>query len=519
VFVSDSLADHLDPAAYDITAAPEPGPVTEFQPIDSLPPVPFQLPFDWGMDPFGDASWQSLLHKLRSLVDGALAAGDFPYARAVFRDWQRWHDDRETRRSWGNAITGARAARLAYLLHSTGWRDRSLVESAEQHVVKLRDPDLLSVTNHGIAQLHGLAALCPDGTLRSCRGVETLLQRQLRILLRHQFARSGVHRENSPAYHFYSLSHLSAMSPILAEYSPELTETLRRAEKQKKWLVQPDLTTVQLGDSDPTLRSDVKIPLGSPHCEHVFSYSEDPSCYLLRHFEEVGYIVVRSDWATSVEDASMMFVQGGFFNRTHRHADDLSFEWFERGRKILSDSGKYGYTRDKWEDYFESTRAHNTVEADGLDYSVNQNDAYGNAAKMVRVTGQGMRIILQVHHRDLGFWHRRQIDYRPGEELRIKDTVRSDRVRDYVQWHHFARAFELSGDAGRFEIDDGGMLVELTTSTSCADDTEYMKIRGQREPRLQGWASVADRERHPRWALGIECQARNATFEALFELM
>ena len=518
LFIGDSLADHLDPAAYDITAAPRPGPVTEFQPIESLPPVPFQLPFDWGMDPFEDASWQNVLHKLRPLVDGALAAGDFPHARAVFRDWQRWHNDRQAPASWGDAITGARAARLAYFLHSTGWRNKALVELAEEHAARLLDPEVASLTNHGIAQVHGLAALCLEGELRSCRGADPFLERRLDELLRSQFAESGIHRENSPNYHFYALEHLSRMAPILAVYSPDFSETIRRAEKQKKWLVHPDLTTVQLGDSKPTLRSDVKIPLGNPLCGGIQSYSEDPSCYMLRHVKDVGYIIVRSDWAIPVEAASMMFVRGGFFSKTHRHADDFSFEWFERGRKILSDSGKHGYTRDKWEDYFDSTRAHNTIEVDGLDHSVHEDEAYGDATEMARATSGGMRIILQVHHGDLGFWHRRQIDYRPGEELRIEDSVRSDRVRDYVQWHHFAQAFELSGGAGRFEIDDGEMLVELTTSTSCGDGTEYMMIRGQREPRLQGWASIADRERHSRWALGIACEARNATFEARYEL-
>jgi len=103
-----------------------------------------------------------------------LAADDFHYARAVFRDWQRWHArGRVTVSSWGDAVTGARAARLAYLLHSTGWRDRPLIQLAERHAAKLQDPDFFSTTNHGIAQLHGLAALCLDGKLRSCRGADT----------------------------------------------------------------------------------------------------------------------------------------------------------------------------------------------------------------------------------------------------------------------------------------------------------------------------------------------------------
>lgn len=82
-FVGDSFAEPLDIEAYDITAKPRPGPVEEFRPIKALPPVPFELPFDWGMDPFDDQSWQNTLHKLRPLVDSALAAGDFRYARGV----------------------------------------------------------------------------------------------------------------------------------------------------------------------------------------------------------------------------------------------------------------------------------------------------------------------------------------------------------------------------------------------------------------------------------------------------
>jgi hypothetical protein len=519
-FVGESVAGHLDIEAYGITAPARPGPVETFQPVPSLPAVPFELPFDWGMDPFDDLTWLDLLHKLRLLVDGALAAGDFSYARAVFRDWQRWHEDgRATRYSWGDAVTGTRAARLAYLLHATGWRDRSLIQLAEQHAAKLQDPAFLSMTNHAIAQLHGLAALCLDGELRSCRGAETFLERQLDVLFRHQFARSGVHRENSPGYHFYALENLSRMAPILNEHSPYLADTLTHAARQTRWLVHPDLTTVAMSDSSPKLQPDLTLPSGNPGCDGIQTYSEAPTCYMLRHFRDVGYVIIRSDWAIPSDEASMLFVQGGFFNPTHRQADDFSFEWFEHGRKILSDSGHYGYTRDKWERYFDSTRAHNTIEVDGQDYSTREDGAYGNAVRSARRSTEGVRIVLQVYHDDLEFWHRRQIDYRPGEELEIKDSMRSDGSRTYVQWHHFAPAFELSGNAASFELDDGEMLVELTTSTSCGDETRYRKIRGRSEAPIQGWVSLAARERHERWALGVECQARNATLEARYKVL
>ena len=518
-FVGDSFAGHLDIEAYGITTGARPGPVEAYQPIRSLPAVPFQLPFDWGMDPYDDRSWQNSLHKLRPLVDAALAADDFRYARAVLRDWQRWHArGRASRSSWGDAVTGARAARLAYLLHATGWRDRPLIKLAEQHAAKLQDPDFFSTTNHGIAQLHGLAALCLDGELRSCRGAKTFLERNLDVLLRHQFARSGAHRENSPGYHFYALENLSRMAPILSDYSPRFKQTIARAEKQTRWLVYPDLTTVAISDSKSTFRPNQIFPSGKPGCSGVDDYSEAPTCYMLKHYRDVGYVIVRSDWAIPSDRASMMFIQGGFFNQTHRQADDFAFEWFERGRKIISDSGQYGYTRDKWERYFDSTRAHNTIEVDGRNYSTKESEIYGNAVRTARRTAEGVRIILQINHEDLGFWHRRLIDYRPGQELKIKDSVRSDRPRSYVQWHHFAPAFELSGNAGSFDLDDGEMLVDLTTSTSCGDETSYRKIRGQTKPRIQGWVSLAERERDQRWALGVECLARNATLEARYKL-
>jgi peptidoglycan/xylan/chitin deacetylase (PgdA/CDA1 family) len=90
--------------------------------------------------------------------------------------------------------------------------------------------------------------------------------------------------------------------------------------------------------------------------------------------------------------------------------------------------------------------------------------------------------------------------------------------RRYVQWHHFDRAFELSGENGRFQASDGEVSVALEVSSSCGERTTYKMVRGQTEPRIQGWASVANRERHPRWTLGLVCEAEAANFTAYFTL-
>ena len=336
-------------------------------------------------------------------------------------------------------------------------------------------------------------------------------------------------RGNPPSdpifYHFFVADAFARAAPLLEPFAPELHTTLQRVAQNNKWLVHPDLILVQLGDTNAQLyarwRETLAIPPGNPRCRTVRSYGQAPGCYLTKHFEDAGYAIVRSDWATAVEDASMLFVQGGFFNNTHRDADDLSFEWFERGRKILSDSGKYiVVSDDPFRDYFNSTRAHNTIEVDGEDYSRRDEDAYGSAVERIERGADEVLIALQVHHADLAFEHRREIHYRPGERLTLIDAVQSERggPRRYVQWHHFERAFDLAGGQGRFRASDGEVHVDLEVSSSCGERTTYEMVKGQTEPRIQGWASVVNRKRHARWALGVVCEAEAAQFTARFTL-
>jgi Heparinase II/III-like protein/Heparinase II/III N-terminus len=530
----DPSAASLDAEAYGIRAASKPGPVQEFQPDRSLASVPFEIPFDWGMDPYRDRMWRFRLHTLR-IVDGALVAGDFDYARDVFVDWQQWHEncwwsllcfERASEQSWDDMVTGIRASRLAYLLRSTGWQDERLVELADRHAEKLQDPAFFAGNhNHGLFQLHGLAALCLDHKLLACRGADAFLERETGALIRSQFTESGMHRENSPYYHFFVAETLARMSPLLEPFAPELQATLRRAAENKKWLVHPDRTFVQFGDTNAKpyarWREQLAMPAGDPRCGHVRFYGQAPHCYLIKQFEDAGYVIVRSDWAIAADHGSMLFLRGGFFNNTHRDADDLSFEWFERGRKILSDSGKYLVaSEDPYPDYFNSTRAHNTVEVDGEDYSRRAKDAYGSAVESIERKPDEVAMVLQVHHDDLEFAHRREVRCRPGERLTVIDAVQSDRrgSRRYVQWHHFDRAFELSGENDRFHASDGEVSVALEVTSSCGERTTYEMVKGQTEPRIQGWASLANRERHARWALGVVCEAEAASFTAHFTL-
>lgn len=88
-------------------------------------------------------------------------------------------------------------------------------------------------------------------------------------------------------------------------------------------------------------------------------------------FPDGGYYLLRSQ--ESGERVSVLFdcAELGYTSiAAHGHADALSFLLRIGGSDILIDPGTYDYfTWPQWRNYFRSTRAHNTVEIDGLDQS------------------------------------------------------------------------------------------------------------------------------------------------------
>ena len=77
----------------------------------------------------------------------------------------------------------------------------------------------------------------------------------------------------------------------------------------------------------------------------------------------------------------MLFVMGMFFQTGHKLPDDLSFEWFDQGERILTNAGKYSYSTGPFRDYVTSTAAHNTVEIDGMTRKLAEAMRYGSAIK------------------------------------------------------------------------------------------------------------------------------------------
>ena len=90
-----------------------------------------------------------------------------------------------------------------------------------------------------------------------------------------------------------------------------------------------------------------------------------------RAFTSSGYYLLQS---STPGRPSVVFDCGplGYTNiAAHGHADALSLVFRIDGMDVLVDPGTYDYfTYPQWRNYFRSTRAHNTVEIDGVDQSI-----------------------------------------------------------------------------------------------------------------------------------------------------
>ncbi|RTR05138.1 heparinase II/III family protein [Halomonas nitroreducens] len=202
----------------------------------------------------------------------------------------------------------------------------------------------------------------------------------------------------------------------------------------------------------------------------------------------------------------------------HKHADCLSLVWQENSRYLLYDSGKYGYQKSNWRDYFRSTRAHNTVEVDGYNSSRQKRDAYGSAIQHVGTCDGGWLLVGRVSHARLKMTHQRVVYYRPGVGVEVLDIIRNDqpqRLRDFRWWWHIGpdtTPLELSPVGARFEDASDQQRLTLQVESTLERAPRACSHHGQREPRLAGWYSPGYLEAQPSQAVSFHFQAQEPRF-------
>ncbi|MEV0274245.1 heparinase II/III family protein, partial [Hamadaea sp. NPDC050747] len=457
---------------------------------------------------------------------------DWCVERAV--SWAETFNEGDARgtMAWYDMAIGLRAYRLAYLVEQCVLRGypkdvlAALLTCVVRHQREFYDDRIFNPrNNHGVYLSLGQLAFARR--LAPLAGMD-VMERQgrdrLAVVTKTQFAADGGHLEHSPAYHRMLLNSFRGGITAGLFDDPQLRERIASAEDVLGWFIQPNGELVQLGDSRAIKMRSSKPITASPFTEFHMSRgrSGTPTAESLRVMPDSGYAIVRHPQPVGVADhdrAGYLLMAAAFHSRTHKHADDLLLTWCDHGHELLIDAGRFGYVdllpadsplRQKGffysapeRQYIESTRAHNTVEADGTDHLRRGREPYGSGIQAAEERDGVFRLLGSVDH--VTWKHRREVVFRPGEWLQVIDTVSAldGESHDYRVWWNMPE--EVTPEVQ----EDGGLGISVPTADrrlwlrEHSGSTLIEPVKGQQEP-LRGWRSKVDLRFTPAWSVGFE---------------
>jgi hypothetical protein len=477
-------------------------------------------------------------------------------ALTISMDWIRRHSGPDAPDIspfvWYGMSVGRRAYRLAYLYEaadSVGKLDNEirklLWSSLEQHAAYLADDANVEFhNNHGYYLVAGQLAMGRRfaGKSSTMAQAEEQGRERLKRMLEQQFGPDGVHREHSPDYHRMVYDSIKALIDSGLVEDAWTIAFARRIEEALSWFVFPNRFIVNFGDCDnrslPYVPKEAEAKWTTPEMRFQVSggkIGEAPE-ETVRAFRESGYWIARKagDDPRDLGAYSYLALNAAFHSRTHKHADDLSFVWFDRGQNLLVDAGRYGYIgkteqgselwmdghwySDPWRVYCESTRAHNTLEFDGRNFPRKGVKPYGSALRRWGTHDSGLLFVEAECRHFVSIRHARILFFMPGRWLVVFDWFHDNAGAPHAvrQWFHLGHELLLLTDRGRYLVamPDGSPLRISSLLPGLVPSRLHI---GEENPVIQGWWSPKGRDVVPNYAFCHELpEAASGTFATLF---
>ena len=442
------------------------------------------VPFDWKMasdiprnHKFKIQSW----YHLYDILEAYNLTSNSAYleiSRNICVDWidKFIFDNHQNEYAWYDMGTGLRATLLAYVtvssilefpLDKTKGKTNEhcdnilkLVVGMYVHKLELMDVNrLASHSNHGLFQMAGiLASVKSLSVLNESDKAEIFAIGHIEKMLNKHFFADGFHKEHSPMYHLLVANFLHQLEIAQwLKYNSSLIELSQKSKQVLQTFIMPNGFFAPIGDSK-MLHPAGEISMFKLSEDSLGKISAPPGTHT---FIEGGVVIIATNDATNSALEHLVF-SGQFHSRQHKQADDLSINFCLGGERYLIDSGNFAYEYDCPERmYIESTRAHNTIEIDGLNFSRYTRDIYGSAIRMVSKIGEVSILEGEINHRQLisptvpnnkikfgdnvnvDIHHRRVIIYKPENFLCILDLMKSEKSHNYKQWFHLTPELNL----------------------------------------------------------------------------
>jgi hypothetical protein len=468
--------------------------------------VKLEPPINWHMNPvksqtFRNAlvamNWTQVLFKAYHGNDqGALAQ-----ARGVFFDFVRRQpkNGRNTvTGAWGSKRVGDRGAMLAYLIRASSCdgelpnaKAKRMLESLVVHGRTMMNH--AAPNNHGLVDAMSLAILAtqmpflnqaPEWRSEARRRFERILRKRI-------IGQEGFWLEHSSGYHFDITSLLERFLEMPGVSDPGLQALLGRMLNVAGWLIEPDERQVQFGDSN-------------------LSRPDDP--FQQQAGNDNGLFALKRSGIAFVKGAgSYLATMTSFFNDTHKHSDELTFDLFDDGHRIVSDTGQYHKDRDRWYAFTRSARAHSTLTVDGQAFGRSRRHTYGGG---VIAAGQGdgwyaieSRNPILAKRSDVNV--RRWLVFKPDVALFVVDRVRAKSGHRYERFFHLGPDIGIAPQGGFVALSASGFAGRLRNEGT--RPAGLHTVRGDNKP-LAGWTSPGFREKVARWTVSYRGRGRDEDY-------
>jgi hypothetical protein len=469
-------------------------------------PVKLSAPVDWTINPERARSFSHTLFKFQWLdpllyayrIQGDVEALEratrlvLDFARANPPDGKPVDPD-----VWDDKRTGDRGPYLAYVLRAAsceGLLDADerdlLLRMMERHAEVLVDPDNYKPTNHGLFVDLGLTLLARqlDFMPRAAEWGRLGRERFERTLRKGTVAGEGFWLEHSAGYQILITRTLTRFLRVPGNRTPGLVDLRRRMQDVVGWLAEPDGRIPQFGDSD---------------------LKQVPQYGLLRARDDRGVLELRrSGLAVAKRDRGYLAVLASYFSDAHKHSDALTFDLFDRGRRLITDTGLYHKDRDENFAFAHSERAHSVLTVDGAEFPRDGTDTYGSGILQTG-KGNGFLAILGTNPAVAaqGVHHKRLFLYEPGRVLVIVDRLRADQEHRYARFLQFAPEIEVSRD-GPSGLRLRAPAFRGAVRSDGAGGERIELARGEHEP-LRGLTSPSFRRWVPRWTARLRSKGED----------
>lgn len=438
--------------------------------------------------------------------------------------------------AWNRLVVGRRVARLAFMLDCYRTfgivdkdQDARLSQAILAHLHLLSQDGFINTThNHGLFQALGVLATThrfPDWL--EIQGYQAWATKCLGLTLSAVVSSDGCLKEHSPGYHYQLTSILKqAVDHKLLTNEGDVAKVGGMVEALS-WMVAPDGALATLGDTEFVPRAFSVVQASNLAGKELASTFTNGQAFGVprtgeKLFSEGGFFFSRRKVITPGtfdRETSYLAQQLATHSRAHKHADDLTFLWYDRGLSILTDPGFFGYSAflpvgdplrklgftyaDPRRMYVEKTSSHNCVQIEGLDtprtpdfftgtYEVHtgatDNYYWTTAKTCLSPTTNVIRTVLAF----------------PSEFLLVLDWVqdRQKNRRTFDQWFnfdpdwHISKSLDRRGKSGlqtHVLSRSSSTLEDLSKSnqlflTSLFGHTKTMSYHGSVDP-MHGWTS------------------------------